>query len=639
MSRVIGIDLGTTNSVVAYLESGEPRVITNEEGARLTPSVVGFAENGEVLVGEIARRQAVMNPDNTVYSVKRFMGRRYSEVQEEAERVNYPVVERSDGDVGLDVGGKIYSPPEVSARILLKLKRAAELHLGETVTDAVITVPAYFNDAQRKATRDAGEIAGLNVRRIINEPTAAALCYGLERQEDQVIAVYDLGGGTLDVSILEVGDDVVEVLSTAGDLFLGGDNFDQLLVDHLLSAFEKEHGMDVSKDRMVLQRLREAAEKAKKELSSIVETEVNLPFLTADETGPKHLNVRIARAEFENMLRDLAPRCIDPCERALKDAEMTADKIDEVVLVGGSTRIPFIQEQVTKFFGQEPHRGVNPDEVVALGAAVQGAVLTGELDNILLLDVVPLTLGVETSGGVMTPVITRNTTIPTRRTKKFSTVTDNQTTIEVKVFQGERTMAADNRSLGRFELSNIPKAPRAVPEIELTFDVDANGILKVSAEEKKTGQKAEITIREAGGLSQDEIRRAVQDAKASADEDEARRKRIAQRNKLEGLRYELIRQLREEDVEEGLATRVEEAIERANSVDLESAEDDEVKAALDELLEMATTLGAAIQDEEEDQEDEEEPAAEDEGDEEDEGEPTAEDEEDQEDEEDEDDGG
>ncbi len=538
MGKIIGIDLGTTNSVVAIMDGKEPKVIVNEEGGRLTPSVVGFDEKGEILVGQVARRQSITNPENTVYSIKRFMGRKASEVGDEARRVPYKVAAANNGDAAVEIRGKRYSPQEVSAKVLAKLKRAAEDYLGEKVTEAVITVPAYFNDAQRQATKDAGRIAGLDVKRIVNEPTAAALAYGLDKGKDHLIAVYDFGGGTFDISILEVGEKVVEVISTNGDTHLGGDDIDIRIMDWLIGEFKKDTGIDVSKDKMVLQRLKEASEKAKIELSTVSETEVNLPFLTADATGPKHLQIKLSRSKLEKMIEDFVMRSLEPTKKALADAGKKVEDIGEVVLVGGSTRIPMVQKVVREFFKKEPHKGVNPDEVVALGAAVQAGVLSGEVKDILLLDVTPLTLGIETLGGVMTPMIPRNTTIPTKKTETFSTAADGQTTVEVVVTQGERQMARDNKILGRFHLDGIPPAPRGVPQIEVTFDIDANGIVNVSARDKSTNKEQKITISGSSGLTESEIQRMVRDAESHEAEDKARKEAIEARNHLDSAVYQ-----------------------------------------------------------------------------------------------------
>ncbi len=536
--RVIGIDLGTTNSVVSVIENGQPVVIVNQEGARTTPSVVGFGKDGERLVGQVAKRQAVTNPENTVFSVKRFMGRKFNEVAEEAKRVPYSVTAGSNGDARITVRGKQYSPPEISAMVLQKLKQAAEDYLGEKVSDAVITLPAYFNDAQRQATKDAGQIAGLNVLRIVNEPTAAALAYGLDQKKDETIAVFDLGGGTFDISVLEVGEGVVEVKSTNGDTHLGGDDFDQLVVEWMISEFKKSEGIDLGKDRMALQRLKEAAEKAKIELSSVVETEINLPFVTADASGPKHLAMKLTRAKLESLVEPLVQRTIAPLKQALADAGIKPSDVDELVLVGGSTRMPRVQQVVKEYFAKEPHKGVNPDEVVAIGAAVQGGVLSGEVKDVLLLDVTPLSLGIETLGGVTTVLIPRNTTIPARKSEIFSTAADNQTSVEVHVLQGERSLARDNRTLGRFHLTGLPPAPRGLPQIEVTFDIDANGITSVVATDKATGKEQKITITGASGLSKDEVNRLVKEAEANAAEDARKREEIEARNKADAEAYQ-----------------------------------------------------------------------------------------------------
>ena len=566
MSKIIGIDLGTTNSVVAVMQGGEPTVIPNQEGARTTPSVVGFTKGGERLVGQVAKRQSITNPENTVYSIKRFMGRRYDEVGEEAKRVPYKVVKGAHDDARIEIMGKSYTPQEISAMILQKLKAAAEDFLGEKVTKAVITVPAYFNDSQRQATKQAGEIAGLEVPRIINEPTAAALAYGLDKKKDETIAVYDLGGGTFDISILEVGEGVVEVKSTNGDTHLGGDDIDQRVIEWIVAEFKKEQGIDLSKDRMAIQRLKEAAEKAKIELSQLMETEINLPFVTADASGPKHLQLKLTRSKLEQLMEDLLQRTVGPVKQALSDAGLTPDKIDEVVLVGGSTRIPRVVDIVKGLFnGKEPHKGVNPDEVVAVGAAVQGGVLGGEVKDILLLDVTPLSLGVETLGGVSTVLIPRNTTIPTRKSETFSTAADNQTSVEIHVLQGERPVASGNRSLGKFHLIGIPPAPRGVPQVDVTFDIDANGILNVSAKDNATNKEQKITITASSGLSKEEAERMKKEADTHADEDKSRLAEVEARNRLDSLVYQtdkIIKENREKLAEADLKAG-EEALEEA----------------------------------------------------------------------------
>ncbi len=584
MGKIIGIDLGTTNSVVAVMEGDDVKVIANEEGGRTTPSVVAFTKDNEKLVGQVAKRQAITNPENTIYSVKRFMGRRFEEVGDETKHVPYKVVKGSSGGAEIDIRGKSQSAPEISALILQKLKKCAENYLGSEVTEAVITVPAYFNDAQRQATKDAGRIAGLDVKRIINEPTAAALAYGLDKKKEQKIAVYDFGGGTFDISILDVGDNVVEVKSTNGDTHLGGDDFDQKIIQWLIEEFKKDQGIDLSKDKMALQRLKESAEKAKIELSSAMETEVNLPFITADASGPKHLQIKLTRSKFEQLTEDLVERSVEPCRKALQDAGLKASEIDEVVLVGGSTRIPKIQEIVKKFFGKEPNRSVNPDEVVAVGAAIQGGVLSGQVKDLLLLDVTPLSLGIETLGHVFTKLIDRNTTIPSRKSQVFSTAEDNQTTVEIHVLQGEREMAYDNRTLARFQLTGLPSAPRGVPQVEVTFDIDANGIVHVAAKDLGTGKEQSIKITASSGLSESDIQRMVKDAESHAEEDKKKKEKITLKNNLDSLVYSTEKLFKEngDKLSADLKGQVESLLKESKEA-VTKDDHDTMKAAFDKL--------------------------------------------------------
>ena len=600
MGKIIGIDLGTTNSVIAVMEGGDPTVIPTSEGSRLAPSVVAVnPKTGERMAGQVAKRQAITNPDNTVYSVKRFMGRKYNDsvVQKDIELVSYKITEAPNGDVRVGMGDKEYSPPEISAMILQKLKKDAEAYLGETVSQAVITVPAYFNDSQRQATKDAGRIAGLEVMRIINEPTASALAYGLDKKKDEKVAVYDLGGGTFDISVLDIGDGVFEVVATNGDTHLGGDDFDQRVIGWIADEFKQDQGIDLRQDKMALQRLKEAAEKAKVELSTVLQTEINLPFITADASGPKHLTMTLTRAKLEQLTSDLVERSISPCRQALEDANLSPSDISEVILVGGQTRMPAVQEAVRKFFGRDPHQGVNPDEVVAIGAAIQAGVLGGEVQDVLLLDVTPLTLGIETLGGVATPLIERNTTIPTRKSQIFSTASDGQTSVDVHVVQGERPMAADNKSLGRFILDGIPPAPRGVPQVEVTFDIDADGILHVSAQDKATGREQKITITASSGLSDDEIERMVHESKDHAAEDQRRREEVEARNMADSTAYSAEKTLRElgEKVPEDVRSDVETKISAVRSA-LQGQDVAEIRRHTQELSEAIQKVGASMYD-------------------------------------------
>jgi molecular chaperone DnaK len=593
MGKIIGIDLGTTNSCVAIMEGREPKVIVNEEGSRITPSVVAWDEKGEVLVGQIAKRQAVTNPENTIFSAKRFIGRRFEEVSEETKRVPYKVVRAQNGDCAFDVRGKALSPQEVSAKVLQKLKKAAEDFLGEKVTEAVITVPAYFNDAQRQATKDAGRIAGLEVKRIVNEPTAAALAYGLDKKKDEVVAVYDFGGGTFDISILEVGDNVVQVISTNGDTHLGGDDFDNLVMDWMIAEFKKSSGIDVGKDKMALQRLREGAEKAKIELSSVQETSINLPFLTVGPGGPVHMDLRLSRAKFEQLIAPLVERSMEPVKKALADAKKQPKDIAEVILVGGSTRVPMVKAAVQKFFGKDPHQGVNPDEVVAVGAAVQAGVLSGDVKDMVLLDVTPLSLGVETLGGVMTTMIARNTTIPTQKKEIFSTATDNQPSVEVHVLQGERTEARYNRTLGKFHLEGIMPAPRGVPKVEVTFDIDANGILSVHAKDMATGKDQKITVTANSGVSEADIQRMVNEAKEHEAEDKERREQIERRNKLDNLCYQLEKTIADNKDKVGDVSSIEALLKEGRQA-VEKQDDDAVKSVTERLEKEAHRIASVM---------------------------------------------
>jgi molecular chaperone DnaK len=588
--KIIGIDLGTTNSVVSFMEGGSPKVIPNKDGSNTTPSVVAFTKDGKRLVGTLAKRQAITNPENTIYSAKRFIGQKYDDVKTEAAKMPYTVVKRSNGEVGIMAQGKEYTSQEISAAILAQLKEIAEDYIGETVTEAVITVPAYFNDAERQATKDAGKIAGLDVKRIINEPTAAALAYGEDKKKNGIIAVFDFGGGTFDVSILDINDGMIEVKSTNGDTHLGGDDIDQHLIDYIIAEFKKEHGIDLSQDKMALQRLKEAAEKAKKELSSLEETELNLPYITADATGPKHLSLKISRAKLESLCADIFKRLLIPCQKALADAKIPKEKIDEVLLVGGSTRIPKVQELVKEFFGKEPNRSVNPDEVVSIGAAIQGGILAGDVTDVLLLDVTPLSLGIETMGSIVAKLIERNTTIPTKRSQVFSTAEDNQTSVDIRVFQGEREFARDNKLLGQFRLDGIPAAPRGVPQIEVTFDIDANGIVHVTAKDKGTGKEHRITISNSGGLSEAEVQRMVKEAQEHASEDQKARELIEKRNRLDGLILEIEKTARDHKDKIGAEEiqKVEAALEKARTVLKDNPDNaEQIQAATDELIQAS----------------------------------------------------
>ncbi|MBI2774917.1 molecular chaperone DnaK [Candidatus Dependentiae bacterium] len=586
MGKIIGIDLGTTNSVVAFMEGGKPKVIPSKDGGNIIPSVVAFTKDGKRLVGTLAKRQAITNPENTIYSAKRFIGHRFEEVQNEAKNMPYTLVKRANGDVGILAQGKEYSPQEIAAAVLSLIKQTAEEYLGQTVTEAVITVPAYFNDSQRQATKDAGKIAGLEVKRIINEPTAAALAYGMDKKKSGTIAVFDFGGGTFDISVLEINDGVIEVRSTNGDTHLGGDDLDQRIIDYLVDEFKKEQGIDLRSDKMALQRLKEAAEKAKKELSSIPETDINLPYITADASGPKHLNIKISRAKFESICQDLFDRLLIPCKRAMADAQIGNDRLDEVILVGGSTRIPKVQDLVRKFFEKEPNKSVDPDEVVAVGAAIQGGILAGEVTDVLLLDVTPLSLGIETLGGVVAKLIERNTTIPTRKSQVFSTAEDNQTAVDIRVFQGEREFAKDNKMLGQFRLEGVAPAPRGMPQIEVTFDIDANGIVSVSAKDKATNKEQKITITSSSGLSKEEVDRMLNEAKAHEAEDRKARETIEKKNRLDGLILEIERSLKEnkEKIQASDVENVEKELEKARVVLKEKSTDEQaLQQATDEL--------------------------------------------------------